>query len=172
MNYLTPSLSKVAFMEAFNKQHGVDFVRVPFKGGGDAVNSMLGGTTPVAIFGIGNLIQLMRSGQILGFAVDGDTRSQLAPDIPTFKEAGYPLHSWASSFGIHVPLGTPKPIIDKLNAAIVKVASDPEFQKRHMIARGMSPVLDSPEHFANAVATEGDLGKDVVIASGLYPDVK
>ena len=48
MNYLTPSLSKVAFMEAFNKKYGIDFVRVPFKGGGDAVNSMLGGTTPVA----------------------------------------------------------------------------------------------------------------------------
>ena len=172
LNYLTPSLSKVAFMEAFNKQHGVDFVRVPFKGGGDAVNSMLGGTTPVAIFGIGNLIQLIRSGQILGFAVDSDKRSPLAPDIPTFKEAGYPLHTWASSFGIHMPLGVPKPIVDKLNAAIVKVASDPEFQKRHMFARGLSPVLDSPEHFANAITADGDLGRDVVMASGLYPDVK
>src|SRR5262249_40096122 len=77
LNYMTPSLSKVAFMEAFNKKHGVDFVRVPFKGGGDAVNSMMGGTTPVAIFGIGNLIQFIRNGQILGFAVDSDRRSQL-----------------------------------------------------------------------------------------------
>ena len=89
MNYLTPSLSKVAFMEAFNKKHGIDFVRVPFKGGGDAVNSMMAGTTPVAIFGIGNLIQLIRAGKILGFAVDGDKRSPLAPEIPTFKESGY-----------------------------------------------------------------------------------
>jgi tripartite-type tricarboxylate transporter receptor subunit TctC len=172
LNYLTPSLSKVAFMEAFNKKHGVDFVRVPFKGGGDAVNSMMAGTTPVAIFGIGNLIQLIRAGKILGFAVDGDTRSQLAPEIPTFKEIGYGIHTWASSFGMHVPLGTPKPIVDKLNAAIVKVASDPEFQKRHMIARGLSPVLDSPEHFAAAISTDTGLGRDVVMASGLYPDVK
>jgi tripartite-type tricarboxylate transporter receptor subunit TctC len=172
LNYLTPSLSKVAFMEAFNKKHGVDFVRVPFKGGGDAVNSMLGGTTPVAIFGIGNLIQFIRSGKILGFAVDSDKRSPLAPDIPTFNELGYTIHTWASSFGLHVPLGTPKPVIDKLNAAVVKVASDPEFQKRQMIARGLSPVLDSPEHFANAITTEAGLGRDVVIASGLYPDVK
>jgi tripartite-type tricarboxylate transporter receptor subunit TctC len=172
LNYLTPSLSKVAVMEAFNKKHGVDFVRVPFKGGGDAVNSMMGGTTPVAIFGIGNLIQLIRDGKILCFAVDSDKRSQLAPDIPTFKESGYGLHTWASSFGIHMPLGTPKPIIDKLNAAIVKVASDPEFQKRHMFARGLSPVLDSPEHFASQITSDADLGRDVVIASGLYPDVK
>jgi tripartite-type tricarboxylate transporter receptor subunit TctC len=172
MNYLTPSLSKVAFMEAFNKQHGVDFVRVPFKGGGDAVNSMLAGTTPVAIFGIGNLIQLIRSGKILGFAVDSDKRSPLAPEIPTFKESGYGLHTWASSFGIHMPGGTPKPMVDKINAAIVRVASNPEFQQRHMIARGLTPVLDSPEHFTDVVKAESALGRDVVIASGLYPDVR
>jgi tripartite-type tricarboxylate transporter receptor subunit TctC len=172
MNYLTPSLSKVAFMEAFNKQHGVDFVRVPFKGGGDAVNSMLTGTTPVAIFGIGNLVQLINSGKILGFAVDSDKRSPLAPEIPTFKEIGYGIHTWASSFGIHMPGGTPKPIVDKIHAAIAKVASNPEFQQRHMIARGLSPVLDSPEHFAEVVKAETALGRDVVIASGLYPEVR
>src|SRR5262249_9815486 len=51
LNYMAPSLSTVAFMEDLNKAHGVDFVRVPFKGGGDAVNSMLSGTTPIASFG-------------------------------------------------------------------------------------------------------------------------
>jgi tripartite-type tricarboxylate transporter receptor subunit TctC len=172
MNYLTPSLSKVAFMEAFNKKHGVDFVRVPFKGGGDAVNSMMAGTTPVAIFGIGNLIQLIRAGKVLGFAVDGDKRSPLAPDIPTFKELGYTIHVWASSFGLHMPAGSPKPIIDKINKAVVKIVSDPDFQKRHMVNRGLSPVLDSPEHFADTLASEASLGLDVVKASGLYPDVK
>jgi tripartite-type tricarboxylate transporter receptor subunit TctC len=89
LSYMAPSLSKVAFMEDFNKTNGTDLVRVPFKGGGDAVNSMLSGTTPIAIFGIGNLIQLIRNGKIIGLAVDGDKRSPLAPDIPTFKEFGY-----------------------------------------------------------------------------------
>ena len=172
MTYMAPSISKVAFMEEFNKKNGTDIVRVPFKGGGDAVNSMMTGTTPIAIFGIGNLIQLIRAGKILGFAVDSDKRSPLAPAIPTFKESGYGLHTWASSFGIHMPLGVPKPIVDQVHAAIVKVASDPEFQKRHMFARGLSPVLDSPEHFAKQITTDADLGHDVVVASGLYPDVK
>jgi tripartite-type tricarboxylate transporter receptor subunit TctC len=172
MNYLTPSLSKVAFMEAFNKKNGIDFVRVPFKGGGDAVNSMLGGTTPVAIFGIGNLITHIRAGKILGFAVDGDKRSPLAPEIPTFKEMGFTLGVWSSSFGLHVPKGTPKPIINKINAAVVKVGSNPEFQKKHMLTRGLSPVFDSPEHFAETMKVETGLGREVVIASGLYPDVK
>jgi tripartite-type tricarboxylate transporter receptor subunit TctC len=172
MTYLAPSLSKVAFMEAYNKKHGVDFVRVPFKGGGDAVNSMLTGTTPVAIFGIGNLIQFIRNGKILGFAVDGDQRSPLAPEIPTFRELGYTVHVWAASFGMHAPAGTPKPIVDKVNKAIVKIASNPEFQKRHMISRGLTPALDTPENFAKQLEIEAALGRDVVKASGLYPDVK
>jgi tripartite-type tricarboxylate transporter receptor subunit TctC len=172
MNYLTPSLSKVAFMEAFNKKYGIDFVRVPFKGGGDAVNNMMSGVTPVAIFGIGNLIPHIRNGKILGFAVDGDKRSPLAPDIPTFKELGYTVHTWASSYGIHMPKGTPKEIVDKINKAIVKIASDPEFQKKHIIARGLSPVLNSPEEFKKMVFDEAALGRDVIIASGLYPDIK
>jgi len=172
MSYMAPSLAKVAFMEHFNTTNGVDFVRVPFKGGGDAVNNMLTGTTPVAIFGIGNLMQFIRSGQILGLAVDGDTRSPLAPDIPTFRELGYTDYVMAAFFGMYAPAATPRPIVDRLNKAIVKVASDPEFQKRHMISRGMAPVLDTPEHFAKALDTDRAEGLQVIKASGLYPDVK
>jgi tripartite-type tricarboxylate transporter receptor subunit TctC len=172
MNYMAPSLSKVAFMEEINKKNGVDFIRVPFKGGGDAVNSMMTGTTPIAIFGIGNLIQFIRNGKILGFAVDGDKRSPLAPDIPTFREVGYKEHLMATFFGIYAPTGTPKPIIDKLNKAIVKVASDPEFQKRNMVARGLAPVLNSPEQFAKELDADRAEGLAVVKASGLYPNVK
>ncbi len=172
LSYMAPSLSKVAFMEELNKTNGVDFVRVPFKGGGDAVNSMLTNTTPIAIFGIGNLIQFIRDGKIIGLAVDGDKRSPLAPDIPTFKEIGYKEHLMATFFGIYAPTGTPKPIIDKLYNAIVKVASKPEFQQRHMISRGLTPVLSSPEQFAKELETDRAEGLAVVKASGLYPDVK
>jgi tripartite-type tricarboxylate transporter receptor subunit TctC len=172
MNYMAPSLSKVAFMEHFNQSKGVDFVRVPFKGGGDAVNSMLSGTTPVVIFGIGNVIQYMRDGKILGLAVDGGKRSPLAPDIPTFEELGYTVHLMAASFSIHAPAGTPKPIVDKLNAAIVKVASTPEFQQRHMIPRGLLPVLDTPEQFAKQLEIDRLAGIEIVKGSGLYPDLK
>jgi tripartite-type tricarboxylate transporter receptor subunit TctC len=172
MTYLAPSLAKVAFMERFNKQHGIDFVRVPFKGGGDAVNSMLGGVTPVAVFGIGNLIQLIRSGKVVGLAVDGDTRSPLAPDIPTFKQSGFTLDVWSSAYSMLAPAGTPKPIIERISKAVVKIGSNPEFQKRFIIPRGLTPVFDTPEHFAKVIEAEIAIGHDVVKASGLYPDVK
>jgi tripartite-type tricarboxylate transporter receptor subunit TctC len=172
MTYLAPSLAKVAFMERFNKQYGVDFVRVPFKGGGDAVNSMLSGVTPVAAFGIGNLIQLIREGKIVGLAVDGDARSPLAPQIPTFKENGYTLEVWSSAYSLLAPAGTPKPIVEKVYQAVVKIGSNPEFQKRFIIPRGLTPVFNTPEQFAKIIEAEMKIGHDVVTGSGLYPDVK
>ena len=169
---MAPSISKVAFMEEFNKKHGTDIIRVPFKGGGDAVNSMMTGTTQIAIFGIGNLIQFIRDGQILGFAVDGEKRSPLAPEIPTFREIGFTSYIIPSNFGVYAPVGTPRPIIDKLNQGIAKVASNPEFQRRHMVARGLAPVLSSPEEFAKDLEADRVESYAALKASGLHPDVK
>jgi tripartite-type tricarboxylate transporter receptor subunit TctC len=172
MTYLAPSLAKVAFMEEFNQKEGTDFVRVPFKGGGDAVNSMLSGVTPVAAFGIGNLVQYLRSGKIIGLAVDGDARSPLAPDVPTFKQAGFPLAIWSSAYSLLAPPGTPQPIVARIHKEVVKIGSNPEFQKRFMIARGLTPVFDATEHYAKTIEAEIGVGHAVVKASGLYPDVK
>jgi tripartite-type tricarboxylate transporter receptor subunit TctC len=171
MNYMAPSLAKVAFMEELNKKSGTDFVRVPFKGGGDAVNNMLSGTTQIAMFGIGNLAQLIKAGKIVGLAMDGDQRSPLAPSIPTFKETGHDVGG-VSFFGLYAPAGTPKPIIDRLYREVYKVASKPEFQKRHLIARGLVPVLSTPEAFAKELEGERIEALRVVKDSGLYPNVK
>jgi tripartite-type tricarboxylate transporter receptor subunit TctC len=171
-NYMAPSLSKVAFMEEFNKKNGTDIVRIPFKGGGDALTAMLTGTAQIAIFGIGNLVSFIRDGKITGLAIDGDTRSPLAPDIPTFKEVGYKEHIAATFFGIFAPAGTPKPIVDKLNKAIIAVVSKPDFQQKFLINRGLTPVLESADDFAKELVADRAEGLAVVKASGLYPDVK
>jgi tripartite-type tricarboxylate transporter receptor subunit TctC len=171
-NYMAPSLSKVAFMEEFNKKNGTDIVRIPFKGGGDAVTAMLTGTAQIAIFGIGNLVSFIRDDKITGLAIDGDTRSPLEPDIPTFKEVGYTEHIAATFFGIFAPAGTPKPIVDKLNAAIRAVESKPDFQQKFLINRGLTPVLQSADDFAKELVADRAEGRAVVKASGLYPDVK
>jgi tripartite-type tricarboxylate transporter receptor subunit TctC len=133
---------------------------------------MLNGTTQIAIFGIGNLISFIRDNKILGLAVDGDTRSPLAPEIPTFKEVGYTEHISATFFGIFAPTGTPQPIIDKLNKAIVAVESKPDFQQKFLISRGLTPSLESAEQFAKELPADRAEGLAVIKASGLYPDVK
>lgn len=172
LNYMAPSISKVAFMEGFNKQNGTDIVRVPFKGGGDAVNSMLTGTTQIAIFGLGNLISFINADKIAGLAVDGDARSPLAPNIPTFKEIGYKEHIAATFFGIYAPAGTPKPIIDKLNKSIAAVGTKPEFVQKYLTARGLAPVFNSADEFAKELVADRAEGLEEVKASGLYPNVK
>ena len=171
-NYMAPSLSKVAFMEEFNEKNGTDVVRVPFKGGGDAVNSMLNGTAQITIIGIGNLVPFIRDNKVTGLAVDGDVRSPLAPEIPTFKETGYKEHISATFFGIFTAAGTPQPIIDKLNKAIVAVESKPDFQEKFLINRGLTPVLQSAEQFAKELVADRAEGLATVKASGLYPNVK
>ena len=172
LNYMSASLTKTAFVEEFNRKHGIDLVRVPFKGGGDAINSMMTNTTQIAIFGIGNLIQLIRDGKILGLAVDGDKRSPLAPDIPTFRETGYTRHLAATFFGIYAPVGTPRPMIDKFQAGVAKVASNPEFQKRHMNSRALTAVLNKPDEFAKQLEQERVEALEAIKASGLYPNMK
>jgi tripartite-type tricarboxylate transporter receptor subunit TctC len=172
LNYMSAALTKTAFVEEFKRQHDIDIQRVPFKGGGDAVNSMMTNTTQIAIFGIGNLIQLINAGKIVGLAVDGDKRSPLAPNIPTFRETGYTRHLGPTFFGIYAPVGTPQPMIDKFQQGVAKVASAAEFQKRHMEGRALTAVLNTPEEFAKQMAQERIDALDSIKASGLYPDIK
>jgi tripartite-type tricarboxylate transporter receptor subunit TctC len=172
LNYMSASLTKTAFVEEFNKQHGIDLQRVPFKGGGDAVNSMMTNTTQIAIFGIGNLIQLIDAGKIVGLAIDGDKRSPLAPNIPTFRETGYTKHLAPTFFGIYAPTGTPQAMIEKFQAGVFKVASKPEFQKRHMESRALTAVLNTPAEFTKEMVQERVAALEAIKASGLYPDVK
>jgi tripartite-type tricarboxylate transporter receptor subunit TctC len=171
MNYMAPSLAKVAFMNELNKKNGTDFIRVPFKGGGDAVNNMLSNTTQVAIFGIGNLAALIKAGKINGLAMDGNERSPLAPEVPTFKELGYSV-AGTTFFGLYAPMGTPKPIINRLYNETKKIVSKPEFQKKFLYGRGLVSVLSTPEEFEKDLVQERIEAKQIVISSGLYPNVK
>jgi len=171
VSYMAPSLAKVAFMNELNKKSGTDFVRVPFKGGGDAVNSMLSNTTQIAVFGIGNLAQLIKAGKIVGLAMDGDKRNPLAPDVPTFKEAGYDVEG-LTFFGLYAPIGTPKPILEKIYAETKKIVEKPDFQKKFLLGRGLVPVLSSPDEFEKDLVKERQVAKRIIIESGLYPHVK
>jgi tripartite-type tricarboxylate transporter receptor subunit TctC len=160
LNYMAPSLPKVAFMEHFNKTKGTDIVRVPFKGGGDGVNNMLTGTTQIAIFGIGNVIQFIRAGKIVGLAVDGDSHSPLATDIPTFRERGFTDFIGAASFGIYAPAATPKPIIDRLSVELSAAAQAPDVQAL-IVRLGAIPVKSpTPAELKKFLAAEiGRWGK-------------
>ena len=171
VSYMAPSLAKVAFMNELNKKYGLDFVRVPFKGGGDAVNSMLSNTTQIAVFGIGNLAALIKAGKIVGLAMDGDTRNPLAPEIPNFKETGNPV-AGITFFGLYAPIGTPKPILERIQRETKKIVEKPEFQKRFLFGKGLVSVLSTPDEFEKNLVEERKIALQIIKSSGLYPHVK
>ncbi len=148
LSYTAAAIPHQAFVEGWKNESGADIVRVPFKGGGDAVNGMLTGATPVAFFGIGNFISHLQAGTLKGIAVDADKRSPLFPNIPTLKELRPNAEVTRADFSIWVPKGTPKAIISRIRDEIAKVASDPAFVDKNVVQRGLDPSFNTPAEFA------------------------
>src|SRR5664280_1759656 len=162
LNYLTASIPCVVYMDSLKRDKGADWIRVPFRGGGEAVTAILGGTTPIGLIGLGNLIAQIKAGKMTPLALVNNIRTPLLPDVPTFADLGYkgaPSRTW---YGLFAPPGTPKAIVDKLNREIVKVVSDPAFQQKYIISRGLVPALNTPEEFAKDVAADRIAAKQVV----------
>jgi tripartite-type tricarboxylate transporter receptor subunit TctC len=91
------------------------------------------------------------------------------PDVPTLTDTGYkgaPSQTW---YGLFVPAGTPKAIIDKLNAEVTRVVGNPEFRDKYIISRGLVPAINSPEEFAKEIKEDRAAAKEVVKESGLEP---
>ena len=137
LNYLTPGAPMVLYMETLKKERGADWVRVPFKGGGEAVSAILSGSTPIALFGEGNVIGQIQAGAMTPLVMMNNIRSPNFPDVPTLEETGYhgaPSRSW---YGLFTPVGTPRPIIDRLAKEVASIVSNPAFAEKNLKARSL-----------------------------------
>ena len=169
LNYLTASIPCVVYMDSLKRDKGADWIRVPFRGGGEAVTAILGGTTPIGLIGLGNVTAQIKADKMNALALVNNIRTPLLPDVPTLADLGYkgaPSETW---YGLFAPAGTPKPIIDRLNGEIVKVVSDPGFREKYIISRGLVPAIDTPEEFARDIKTGRAGAEQVVKESGLPP---
>ncbi|HZQ14228.1 MAG TPA: tripartite tricarboxylate transporter substrate binding protein [Pseudolabrys sp.] len=165
--YLTASLPLVVYMERLNKEKGADWVRVPFKGGGEATNAILSGSTPIGLIGLGNVIGHLKAGKMTALVLVNNIRTPLLPDVPTFDDLGYkgpPSRTW---YGLFAPAGTPKEIVDKLYAEVAKVMGDKDFVDKFIISRGQVPALNTPQEFAAEIAAERATAEAVVKESGM-----
>lgn len=169
LNYLTAAVPLALYMDTLAKEKGADWVRVPFKGGGEAVNAVLSGSTPIALIGEGNVIGQIRAGTMTALAMVNNIRSPNFPDVPTLEETGYkgpPSRSW---YGLFTPAGTPKPIVDKLAKEVASIVNDPAFRERHLTARSLVPAINTPEQFAEEIKKDRVMAQQVVKAAGLEP---
>jgi tripartite-type tricarboxylate transporter receptor subunit TctC len=169
LSYSAPAAPLALFMENFARDTGADLVRVPFKGGGDAVNGVLSGATPIAFLGIGNLIPHLQGGTMTGLIVDSERRSPLFPEIPTLREIGYRGPLTRSYFALYAPMGTPGALIAKIAADVRQIAGEKSFRDKHLVARGLEPVLDTPEEFAQFLARDRAEARRVVEDAHLQP---
>jgi tripartite-type tricarboxylate transporter receptor subunit TctC len=169
LSYSAPSSSLIVFMEKWKQETGADLVRVPFKGGGDTVNGILSGVTPVGFLGLGNMIAHVRAGTITAILADSDKRSPLIPDVTTLGEIGLARDHTRAFFGLLAPAGLPRPIVDKLRGEIVSVASEPTFRNRHMIERALEPVMNTPEEFRQFLIDDRVRAEKIARAAGLSP---
>ena len=166
LSYLAPGPPLVLYMETLKKEKGCDWVRVPFRGGGEAVNAIMSGTTPIALFGEGNVIGNVRAGQMTPLVMMNNIRSPNFPGVPLLTEIGYngpPSRSW---YGIFAPAGTPRPIVDRVSKDIGEIVNKPEFRDRHLTARSLVPAANTPEQFAEDMKRERLTAEKVVRDAG------
>jgi tripartite-type tricarboxylate transporter receptor subunit TctC len=139
--------------ELLNLRAGIKTTHVPYRGGGPAVTDVMAGQVPLLWVSIPAAAQFVKTGKLKALAVSTVKRSAAFPDVPTVQEAGiadFEVDSWYAMF---VPARTPKPVIDKLNAALNTVLKEPEIREK-LLAQGSEAVGGPPEALAKAVATE------------------
>ncbi len=130
--------------ELFRLTLKLDLVHVPYKGGGEAIASVLGGQTPISFGAVAPAVPLVKAGKLRALAVTGKTRMHTLPDVPTMAEAGYPEIDGETWFTVVVPAGTPKDIIARLHAEAAKAIAQPDVKQR-LDVLGYVPISSTPE---------------------------
>jgi tripartite-type tricarboxylate transporter receptor subunit TctC len=155
--------------ELFKAMTGTEIVHIPYKGGAAAINDLIAGRVQLMFESLNSIATHAHSGSVRALAVTGERRSPAFPDLPTVAEAGVPGYAAPTWSGVIGPARMPRPIVDKLNAAINRAIASPLFRER-FAAMGDEPAGGTPEDFAATIAKDSAKWKDVVVRSGARLD--
>jgi len=125
---------------------GIDVVHVPYRNSGDARSGVIGGQVQMMVDAVTTMAPNVEAGQVRALATTGKTRSSVLPDVPTVTEAGVAGYEATIWLGLMAPAGTPKPVIDKLNAAVNTIVKRPDVVKL-WAEQGALPISMTPEEF-------------------------
>jgi tripartite-type tricarboxylate transporter receptor subunit TctC len=157
--------------ELLRSMTGIKIVHVPYKGSAGIIPALLTGEIDFTIGAVNSLLPHFKAGKLRPIAVAGSSRTAILPDVPTIAEAGplpgYSVEIW---LGVMGPAGTPRPIVDRLNAEIVRVVRDPQVIKERLTPVGLASVGSTPEQLLAVMKEE--LAKYTKIArdAGIRPD--
>ncbi len=181
VSYIKANPGKVSFASAgngttshlagvlFKNLTGTDIEHIPYKGGGPAMAGLLGGEVQMMIDLMVNVYPQVKAGRLKGLAVTTHQRVPTVPDVPTIEESGVPGFEIVASDGVYAPAGTPRAIVDKLNAAFRQALQDPQVRE-NLVSRGAFPVPGTPEDLAQHVAHEYPMWIKLVKDSGAKVD--
>jgi tripartite-type tricarboxylate transporter receptor subunit TctC len=149
----------------FEMMTGVKLTHVPYRGSAPALTDLIGGHVSIYFSSLPPAVGLVGEGKVRALAVTGLKRSEIFPNLPTVAESGLPGFEAVLHYGIVAPAGTPRPIIDKLSAALREAVNAPDTKER-MAKDGTEPLLSTPEEYATDIDREEIKWSAVVRQSG------
>ena len=152
--------------EMLKNKAGIDLVHVPYKGISLAVPAVMAGEVQLTFAGIATSMPQLKAGRIKAIAIGGVQRSPLLPQVPTFRELGYPeveTHAW---FGLFLPAGSPKEAVSKIYLDVRRVLEEPDFRQKQLIDKGYEVVGSSPDEFAAYIRKDSESRARAVKISG------
>lgn len=171
LNYGSSSSITQFATELFNMTAGIEMVRIPYKGAGQAIPALLSGEVPVMFSSVMTLLPHVKSGRVRALAVTSESRTPIAPDVPTVAEAGLPGYSASTWYGLLAPAKTPAPVVERLNAAMQRVLADGEVREK-LAAQGLviEKRITDPAAFQAYLGSEIEKWRKVVAATGVSID--
>jgi tripartite-type tricarboxylate transporter receptor subunit TctC len=161
----TPHLSG----EKFRHTQALDLVAVPFNGSGPALQSALGGHTPISFVVLSPAVPLVKEGKMRALAVLSTVRSGALPDVPTIVEAGFPGIEADTQQCVLAPAGTPREIVDLIYREIVAALKTPDMKER-LATLGFVPVANTPVEFARMIGPEVARWRQVIKEANIMAD--
>ena len=156
-------------MELFKTMTNTSMTHIPYKGSAPVVADLIGGQVDIMFDNLPNVIQHVRGGRMKALAVSGGKRSAAAPEVPTVAEAGVPGFDVTVWFGVLAPAGTPREIIQRLNAESTKIINSVDVTDKFM-KQGVSPSTGTPEQFGDLVKSEVVRWAKVIKDAGIRAD--
>ncbi len=155
--------------ELFKNMAGVYLVHIPYRGSSGARTDILGGQVDIMFDALTTMTEQIRAGKVKALATTGKTRSAVLPDVPTVSESGVPGYEATIWLGLMAPKGTPKAVVDKLNEAIVKIASRADV-KQAWAKQGATAMAMSPEAFDKYARDDVAKWAKVIQSAGIKVD--
>lgn len=155
LNYATAGVGSLQHLasELFKRQANIDIVHVPFKGGGPAMMDVIAGNTQIAVGSLAQMLPQIKGGRLKALGIGSPARVAALPDVPTISEAGVPGYEVTNWWGILVPAGTPRSIVERLHKELATIVASPETRKRFE-AEGADPLQMGPDEFTRFIAAE------------------